>query len=513
MTKNHLLLIFIAITSVLSGCDKNEPEPPEPDFTHEITIDGNVEGANYKVWKNGNATTRIANQEGDTDFLYTDENPSMSLDSITGTKEGFTKWKVGAQTINTKKNYVATLEELSNPQEFWIEGNINSQLQVPMTAKAYKDGEEILTWNGNSGNYKTNVKITDIGKAETLTIDSLVFEGFMHQKHKETNVELEPNGTTKNVDLSFAGSMLTGNITNIDGDGKLSDAYVVAWDGNGNITYAQTDAEGKFELPANKDYNEIKIIKEGFQTRTIYEKTENDMTIDKNVFDKETFPLDAIVEMTKGVIKHFVDTPTVYIYKELDQFPQTSYDMVEAKIRDLDEFNQGNTSYLEIKQITDRGELPPNDDDNPVIFIKFVSGENSGYGLIETTNKKNIRNGIIDIHHLNPEYAIHDLEEEFGSVYSGARTAPRETLIKSRYHDMPGWQTGIYQKVDSLLSKFHWSRKNETVVATDTEVAPTNFNKLDNSGEINDAYFFQNSTLIKQEFINLPEPVKNEIEN
>lgn len=238
--KTVSLLVLLTISW---GCEK-EPIPPEPEFAHEINIDGNVEGASFKVWDNGSALrTQTANAQGDASFLFTDKKQNMSVDSITGTKAGYTKWKVGAQTIGAKKDYVATLDEISQAQEFWVEGQTNAE-----KIQGWKGGEPILVWNGTPGPYNTNKFSGDL---QSLTLDSLVFEGTDKVKHKETNVVLQPNGTTKNVDLDLITYLLKGITLDLIKDTSrnyiVTDAEFISKRLQPNATFTIFSKDGNFE--------------------------------------------------------------------------------------------------------------------------------------------------------------------------------------------------------------------------------------------------------------------------
>ena len=242
--------LFIIITLLFTGCSKNETVPPEPSFTHTITINGNIEGATYQTWKNGNTTaTRTADSQGDAEFSFTDKSQNLSLDSITGKKEGYTGWKVGAQSIGTSKNYTATLEEIQNAQDFWVKGETNAK-----SIKGWKDGTVIMTWEGDPGTYETSkFPSTDA----TVTLDSLVAEGTNKVKQVETGVILQPNGTTKNINLDAITYLLKGITMDLVKD-TLPPYDVTSADFINkrllpNATFTIFSKDGKFEQEVTSD--------------------------------------------------------------------------------------------------------------------------------------------------------------------------------------------------------------------------------------------------------------------
>lgn len=246
-----LLKISLALTLLLNSCGPDSPiSPPDPDFTHAININGNVEGATYKTWRNGNATaTRTADSQGDAEFSFTDKNQNLSLDSITGKKDGYTGWKVGAQSIGTSKNYVATLEEIQSAQDFWVKGETNAE-----SIKGWKDGNAILVWAGNPGNYETSkFSSTDA----SVTLDSLVAEGTDKVKQVETGVVLQPNGTTRNINLDAITYILKGITMDLVKDTMPSYDVTSADFINRrllpNATFTIFSKDGKFEQEVTSD--------------------------------------------------------------------------------------------------------------------------------------------------------------------------------------------------------------------------------------------------------------------
>lgn len=357
--KNHisLLVIIIALIIHFEACTKknvgitSDPDPVK-NYTHTIILNSNVEGASAKVWDDGSIKkSGITNVSGQVILAPINKQLTTNFDSITLDKAGYTRWKVINQSVGTSKTYYPSLDEITiQTYKASIAGNTNAD-----KVEGWKDNIKVLSSNGN-GPYNTNeVSFT----TETLTLDSLLFKGTKMETLKETNVVLQPGTNSKDVTLDPSGSIVSGTITNIENNQGLDNAFVLAWDGNGSMIYSQTDANGHFELPVDIDYNEIRIIKEGFQTRTIYEKTDQAMTMDKDIFNTSTFPINAIVEMTDGVIMHYVGTPTVYILKDTDSYPESAYENVFRKlISDVDVMSLGNTSNLNIVDITSVDQLP-----------------------------------------------------------------------------------------------------------------------------------------------------------
>ncbi len=483
---DFFLFVFIGFIFIINSCGKGEtadpPDNPSPtNYTHTITINSNVDGAIAKVWDGGSLKkSGTTNVSGQVILAPINQEVTTNYDSVTLDKAGYIRWKVINQSVAASKTYNVTLEEIAQAYKASIAGNTNAD-----DIEGWKDNIKVLTSSGN-GPYNTNeVEFT----AETLTLDSLLYKGAKMETLKETDVVLQPGTNNKDVTLDPSGSIVSGTITNIENSLGLSDAYIVAWDGDGSMIYVETDANGHFEIPVDIDINEIRIIKEGYQTRTIYEKTDQATTMDRDIFDKATFPIEFMVECMSGQpnveawpgsVMHFVNTPTVYILKDTVNYPASAYEsVIEKLISDTDEMSLGNTSKLNIEYIANESELPTLSDDNPLIYIKFVTGQNSTFSITKSNDNKHIRYGTINVNFIDEDQAYSSFSEEWGSLILGARYPPDNSQIVSNYSsNITGFGASFYQVVDTLLSKFHWSRKNETATRTDTESTPEGFNKI-----------------------------------
>jgi hypothetical protein len=303
---------------------------------------------------------------------------------------------------------------------------------------------------------------------------------------------------------------IKGTLTNIENNKPITNATILAWNGQGELIYTTTNEKGEYELPSNKGINQIKIIKERHQTRTTYEEGK-DTTINWNIYNKETFPLQAIKELTGDETKHFKNKPTIYFKKE-DKYPQESYDTLEKLIQDVDSMSQGNTHDLEIKYFRDAGEI---DLEKPIIIVRFVENQNSTWGYKLTDDQKYMKNASINIHHWGPEYAewmYYSMAEEFGSAYLGAWLPIRHTPIKSQYHFSGEFNTPTYQHVDSIVTRFHFTRHPNAKASNDNVPNQTGMNELDTKQEIQQILNYEKGTLKKQEYDELPQAIRQEIE-
>ena len=86
------------------SCEKKQ-------FPHTIDIDGNVPGAFYTFYRGFQVSGASAYSNGDMTLIITNTEPEIFIDSITGEKTGYTKWKVINQTIGEYKSYTVILEE------------------------------------------------------------------------------------------------------------------------------------------------------------------------------------------------------------------------------------------------------------------------------------------------------------------------------------------------------------------------------------------------------------------
>jgi hypothetical protein len=172
----------------------------------------------------------------------------------------------------------------------------------------------------------------------------------------------------------------------------------------------------------------------------------------------------------------------------------------------------GHTKDLEIKYITKIEELPELNDENPRIFVNFVDIGNSSWNYGLTSDQKNMKNASIRIFNGGPEQTYYSFSEEFGSAFLGCYNAIGHTQIRSNYHLTPTSTPMYYEPVDSTATKYHFTRTNNAQVSTDTEPNTTNMNELDNKQEITNIYTYQNNTLTKQTYNELPAIIQQEIE-
>ena len=88
---NYQLVKRIALTALsyaaigtiglltLNNCKKKDP-----DINHEVNIDGNVLGANYKAWKNGRIIdSNSADSQGDTELRFINKEENTTLNGYT----------------------------------------------------------------------------------------------------------------------------------------------------------------------------------------------------------------------------------------------------------------------------------------------------------------------------------------------------------------------------------------------------------------------------------------------
>jgi hypothetical protein len=122
-----VIVFFLVFTKCGGGGDNPAPNPtPNPDVTHVININGNQKDADYQVWDGGYMLdAKTAGDNGDVKLDFTNKEKTTVVDSITGFKEGFTKFKVVNQSIGTLKSYTATLNEIAT-NKF---GNLNVMLR------------------------------------------------------------------------------------------------------------------------------------------------------------------------------------------------------------------------------------------------------------------------------------------------------------------------------------------------------------------------------------------------
>lgn len=87
-------------------------EDDEQRYTHTLFFDGNVPEAMYVTYKGYSSHGASADPNGDVILSYTDTEPELVLDSITGWKTGYKIWKVTNQRIGDYKGYTVVLEEI-----------------------------------------------------------------------------------------------------------------------------------------------------------------------------------------------------------------------------------------------------------------------------------------------------------------------------------------------------------------------------------------------------------------
>lgn len=224
----HITILFstgFLLFLVNCGGDENDtPSPqPDPNITHTITINSNVSGAVFKVFDGGSTQVlRPTDSNGSATLKFTNKETTTTVDSITGTKADYVKYKVVNQVIGASKTYTVNMDEVT--YNYWLEGSTNAE-----SIKGWKDGSELLTWSGSEDNYQTN---TIIDTATSIVLDSLVFSGIDKVTYKEEGVTLEPDGTTKNIDLVIINSFWVEGTTNAESIiGWVDEVQVLTWDG------------------------------------------------------------------------------------------------------------------------------------------------------------------------------------------------------------------------------------------------------------------------------------------
>ncbi len=82
-------------------------------YNHNIAINSNVEGGDFKVWNGGSIlSSGTSNSAGLANLTFVNTETSTEVDSITGKKAGYNSWKIVNQTIGENENYTATLAEI-----------------------------------------------------------------------------------------------------------------------------------------------------------------------------------------------------------------------------------------------------------------------------------------------------------------------------------------------------------------------------------------------------------------
>lgn len=247
-----LLLLLLSIFMVLDSCSKKPDNPspsptPAKSYTHTISINGNVQGATFKLWTAGSAlATKTADSQGDANFSITDNSENLSLDSLTGTMSGYKEWEVGAQTIGTSKSFTADLESLTNT--FWVEGTTNAD-----TVTGWLSGKSIISWTGTPGTYKTS---TYSSTESSVTIDSLTFTGTGLIRYTKTGIAMQPNGTTVDATLDSVKYTLVGFTWNVTKDTVPSYQVTAARQQGGKtsgVTFMIFNKSGSFEKTVTSD--------------------------------------------------------------------------------------------------------------------------------------------------------------------------------------------------------------------------------------------------------------------
>jgi len=134
-----IALSYAAIGTIglltLNNCKKKDP-----DINHEVNIDGNVPGANYKAWKNGRIIdTGIGDSQGDIRLSFTNKEENTLLDSITAQANGYNRFLVKNVQVGTSTKYL-TINLSRTLFDYWLSGQRNNVESV----KAYKDGRAIM---------------------------------------------------------------------------------------------------------------------------------------------------------------------------------------------------------------------------------------------------------------------------------------------------------------------------------------------------------------------------------
>lgn len=197
-----ILLVFVSLVTISYSCSKEKavtpptPPPPTPptNITHTITVNCNTDGAVFKVFKSGTLlSSGTTNSQNTTTLSFTNTEQSTTVDSITGTKSGYLPYKSVNQSIGATKILTVTLSQQS--EDYWLEGSTNAD-----EIGGWKDGVKVLNWSGDTDTYQTN---TYSYSSTTLVLDSLISEGDKKITIKETDITLQPNGTTKDIILDL----------------------------------------------------------------------------------------------------------------------------------------------------------------------------------------------------------------------------------------------------------------------------------------------------------------------
>lgn len=506
----------ILSTSAIS-CKPDSPINPDPtqdDYTHTIkSTQSSPDGASIKAYDNGKTIkiTSIANNSYEITFIT--QSPEETLDSIVATKDGHKKFKTtNFKVATTTKTLNINLEKIPDETKmFWFYGENSTPTGAEVDV--FDDGNNITQTTAESDAYQT----TSTALPADNEVDSVVVTAQGYDKQTFKNVSVSEGANKLEFTLTQttipAKNIISGTLTNIQTDETIEGAYLLAWNGEGQLIYTQTDENGNYELPSDEGINQIKIIKPGFQTRTTYEEGQ-ETNINWNVYNKSTFPLEAIIQLTNDKTLQWIKDPTIYILKE-DQYPQKSYDAIVQLIKDVDGMSLGHTKDLEIKYISDLSEYPGASKEHPAISIKLIEGSNSGWNYSTTSEGREefMYYAGIRINNSNEiKYVYGDAAEEFGSARLGPYKAISGIDILSQYHFDGALNTGDYQPVDSLVTKYHFTRHNNTQTSTDTGFNSTQMNELDNQQEVTSILRFENNNLINEDYQALPQEIKQEIE-
>lgn len=200
------IVVALVILFGLNQCDKNV------DYTHVITINGNIPGANYRAWKNNSILdSNTADNNGNTELNFTNKEESTPLDSITGKANGYNNYNSGRIIISTTKTIYPELSRtLFN---YWLQGNKNNV----ETVKAYKDGNNIMQWptmqwnNPSSDEFKTS---NHQSPEQTLQLDSIVFASYAKIPVVIKDTTITPNGAQISKTLQKSPITISGHTIN-----------------------------------------------------------------------------------------------------------------------------------------------------------------------------------------------------------------------------------------------------------------------------------------------------------
>lgn len=196
------LLVLFIFGCIMLSCTKDKPKeivtppppPPPTSYTHTITINCNIDSVSFIVYDNGTIlTSGTSNNQNTAVLVFINTEQTTVVDSITGTKDEYLPYKSVNQSIGATKTLTVTLSQQA--ADYWLEGSTNAD-----DISGWKDGVKVLSWTGSTDTYQTN---TFSYSATTLILDSLVSSGNKKVSIKETDVELLPNGTTKDINLEL----------------------------------------------------------------------------------------------------------------------------------------------------------------------------------------------------------------------------------------------------------------------------------------------------------------------